>query len=392
VSAAQVVPSAQTGGASLSYVLHYAQSAATGESLGTWQTISPSASLKYISASERRPLSLEFSGGYNAVINGPTYNVGFFDRLLLSQTFISSKNQITLNDDVSYRPQAPITGFSGIAGSGESIGGSGSNSSPSSQTIFTLNAHVVDNSVGGSITHIVNHALSFSGSANSYLMRFPDGNGINIDGQMANATITRRIDARNSVPFQYGYARYTYQGYSYSFNTNSLQAGYTRLWNRALSTTATAGYEWIDSTLSRSSSSQSMLTAQANLSYKMRVGTAAANYTRGTSGGSGYFLGAKSDTAGASFSKPFVRGRITLGLDGGYRRQTELSSNHVIDGEYGAVQANVKCGRYLSVFANYTGFSQNANTTLPSNVQTRLLSNTSFGFTYSRGADNFSAH
>src|SRR5271169_296727 len=118
---AQVVPAATGPGGpavsgNLHYALRYSQSAESGSSLGDWQTSSSSVSLDYANDNPRRPFSLNYGGGYTWTLTGPTYSTGLFQHLLLSQGIVWSKWNVMVSDDVSYRPQAPTTGFSGIPG------------------------------------------------------------------------------------------------------------------------------------------------------------------------------------------------------------------------------------------------------------------------------------
>ena len=145
ISYGQAVPSASTGTASLQYSVRYSETAEFGGTIGNWHTITPSASLDYANGRKGFPFSLEYAGGYTSSLSGPSYSNGLFQRLLVSQGIEHAKWNLLMSDDVSYRPQAPTTGFSGIPGIGEPIGG-GTNLPPG-QLILTLNTHALENIV-----------------------------------------------------------------------------------------------------------------------------------------------------------------------------------------------------------------------------------------------------
>ena len=200
---AQVVPEA-TGpgklpvGGDLQYALRYSQTAEFGGSLGNWQTGSPSASLDYSSGNARHPFTLDYTGGYTAHISGPTYGVGFFQHLMVSQGLFGRRWNFLVSDDVDYMPQSPTTGFSGVAGTGGPIGGSGSTPA-SNQLILTLNTHSVSNLANGEFAYHLDYATTLNVGGGSTLLRFPDSNGLDSDGLQANAGLTRRLDAKNAL-------------------------------------------------------------------------------------------------------------------------------------------------------------------------------------------------
>src|SRR5437868_10192533 len=150
---AQVVPAASVPGGlplmgNLHYAFRYSQTAEFGSSMGDWQTATPSVSLDYASENQRHPFNLNYSGGYTWTLAGPSYSTGRFHHLLLSQSVDWRKWNVRISDDVSYRPQAPTTGFSGIPGIGEPIGTPDPNL-PSTQSILTMNSRVVENTTNG---------------------------------------------------------------------------------------------------------------------------------------------------------------------------------------------------------------------------------------------------
>jgi hypothetical protein len=343
-------------------------------------TSSPSGSLSYTNQNERLPFTLNYSGGYTWNEAGSPYSTGLFQHLALSQGFVWSRWNLAASEDVSYLPQAPTTGFSGIPGIGEPIGQAGSTTTPN-QTILTLNTHSVSNSAGAQIGHTFNHWASLSFGGNSELLRFPDGNGLDTNGRVANASLSWRLDARNSVSASYQFSQFSYPRSGVSFTTNSGLLGFKRAWNRKITSNISAGPQWTGSSTGFIPSSTSVA-ANAAIDYHFRNISAGLSYNRGVNGGSGYMFGAETDSVNGNLSRQFGRD-LEVGIEGSYRRMAELRKNGVTNGKYGGVQANRRIGRYLSVFANYTAMDQSSSSPLPANVLSRLIQEVGFGIEFS---------
>src|SRR4051794_8797744 len=169
----QVVPSASSGRAELGYSIRYSEIANFGGTLGDWHTITPSGSLTYINGHSRFPFSLEYAGGYTATLSGEPYSTGVFQRLFLSEELHYHKWTFGVGDDVSYRPQSPTTGFSGIPGTGEPIG-SGTSGSPN-QFILTLDTYALENVSRGEVEHLLNFRTTLDIEASFDYLHYPDG-------------------------------------------------------------------------------------------------------------------------------------------------------------------------------------------------------------------------
>jgi hypothetical protein len=397
---AQVVPEATgpTGlpvSGDLHYDLHYSQTAEFGGSLGNWQTANASGDAGYANGNTRLPFRMNYTGGYTWTITGPSYLTGLFQHLFLSQGFVWHKWSVMASDDVSYTPQAPTTGFSGVPGTGEPIGTP--NPTPASdQSILTVNTHVIDNNANGELQRQLTSATTLSVGATSILLRYPNGNGTDTDSLMANAGLTRRLNARNSLLGQYTYSQYSYPGYGFSIRTNTGLFSYSRTWSRRLSTTVGAGPEWIDESdiaglppalastagTTASPGNSTRISGNAEAKYQMRFGSASVSYNHATSGGAGYLAGAEVDSVDGNFTRDFGR-NLTIGITGAYRRTDGLVADEVISGKYGGAQATRRLGRYLTLFANYTATDQSTNPALATNTLSQLLQVIGFGIGYS---------
>ena len=383
---AQAVPAATGPGGSplngnLHYAFRYSQTAEFGSSMGEWQTSSSSISLDYATEKKRNPSSINYTGGYTWTLGGPNYSTGLFQRLRLSQGIDWRKWTIRISDDVSYRPQAPVTGFSGIPGIGEPIGGSVSNPS-SNQSILTLKSCVIENTANGEIEHAIKYGSYFVAGGGNDLLRYPDGTGLDTDMEMANAGLTWRLNARNSVSSGFQFSQFSYPGYGLTFSTEAVLLGFKRIWSKKVTSDVSAGPQWTGSSDSGALPSSTAATVSAALDYQFRFVSAGLNYSRGTNGGSGYLFGSKADNVDVTFSHGFGRD-LSIGIEGSYRRTAGLQKSGITSARCGGVQANRRIGRYLSVFADYTALDQSSSSILPASALGRLMHVVGFGVEYS---------
>lgn len=386
VAHAQVAPAATGPGGpaptgNFHYAFRYSQTAQFGSEMSDRQTSVPSVSLNYANDKQRHPFSLNYGGGYTWTLTGPAYSTGFFQHLVLSQGFEWRKWDARISDDVSYLPQAPVSGFSGIPGIGEPIGGPAP-STPATQTILTLDSPVVHNSANGDIQHSLNYGSSLSVGGGTDLLRYPDGNGLDTNTQRANAGVNWRLNARNSASFDYRFSQFSYPGYGLSFVTNTGFLGFQRTWNKKVTSDLSAGPQWTSGSQGSGIPSSLGVAVNAAVDYQFRSVSAGLNYNRGTNGGSGYQFGSESDAVTANFSRHFGRD-LNVGAAGGYRHTTGLQNNDTINSEYGGVQASRRIGRFISVFANYTAMNQSSSATLPAGALDQLMHVIGFGIEYS---------
>ena len=384
---AQVAPEAKAGTAALHYSVRYAQNAEFfGGSLGNSQNAVLSGNVDYTNGVKHLPFALTYDGGYGWNIAGTDYDDGPFQHLLLSQAIVGRNWNIHASDNVTYLSMAPTTGFSGVPGTGEPVG-EPNPSPPSSQTILTFNTRTVNNVVSGEFEHSLNYATALSIGGNSELLRYPDGNGLDTDAQTANALLTRRFNARNSLSGQYLFSDYSYPGntLSHAINrlvTNSALFGYQRAWSRRITTNASVGPQRIESSNSAAVPSSTRFSGSANIDDGFRFGSAGLNYSHSASGGGGFLFGAEVDSVSANFSREFER-KLSIGLTGGYSRTSALDNEGEINARFAAVMATLRLSPCLTAFANYTAMDQSTSYALPANALIRLQQVISFGIGYS---------
>jgi hypothetical protein len=384
---AQILPQATAGTAVLQYSARYAQSAGFyGGSLGDSQSAIVSGDVEYSNGFKRRPFSLTFGGGYSWNIAGTSYGDGLFENLLVSQGIVGRKWNIQLSDNIGYWKEAPFAGFSGVPGTGEPVGGPNS-SPPSTQTILTLNTRSISNVVSGGFEHSLNYSTSLNVGGSWIVLRYPDGNGLDTSAQMANAGLSRRLNARSSVSGQYSFTYFSYPGNNLdipitSFVSSGASFGYQRVWNRQISTSVSVGPEWTSSSNSAVVPSSTSVAVSASVSDQFRYGSASLSYTRAVSGGGGYLVGAEVSTVSGGFSREFER-KLEIGTSGGYFRTSALDNGGEVSGRYGAATATLRLSRYITSFASYTATDQSSDYSLPSNALTGLWQVVSFGIGYS---------
>jgi hypothetical protein len=360
-------------------MIRYSQSAYFGNTTGNWQTATPSGELDYYNGHHSRPFSLIYAGGYTWTLSGPTqYSTGFFQHLSVHQAMSTGKWKGWLGDDVSYRPQAPITGFSGIPGTGEPIGVP---TPPPSQTILNLGTHALDNLAAGELSRILSPVYTVSAGAKYDLLFFPDSNGIDTNNFSAHSELTRQISRRSSIFGEYIFNRFSYPDFNFAIYANSLMAGYEHSFSRRFHINLGVGPAWVTSSDSKTVPASTLVNANAQLNYQMRTGSMFVAYDRSTNGGSGYLLGQLTDSVDAGYSREFAR-TFTAEVKGGYNRVQPLNKNPIIQSELGAVQGSFRLGRSLSGFANYTIITQSSEGQLPSTAVNGPLQSISFGIAY----------
>jgi len=387
---AQVAPAA-TGPASpggppglpvngtLHYSLNYTQTAQFyGGTQGDRQTSGVNGEVAFITT-KAHPFALTYSGGDMWTISGAGGGSGVYQHLLASQGFVLHTWLFNLNDNVSYTPQAPTTGFSGIPGVGSLPGEPGAPTEP----ILTLNTRSIRNQASANYRHDLNYETSFSMGGNYAILNFPDGNGLDIDQEQVQPQMNWRLNALNSVSAQYMYSRFSYLGSTFAMGTQSAQFSYLRVWNRRLNTNIDLGPEWIHSSNDSIVPSSTGFTANAGIVYQTRSTSATLNYFRATTGGTGVgtLIGIHNNDASLELSHTYGR-NLTVGASGSYLCTQGLLQTGVTNGKFGGVNATQRLGEYITASASYTAIQQSSSQTLTTNTLNGLYQVISFSIAY----------
>jgi hypothetical protein len=381
---------------SLTYSLSASQSFMTGYDNGVDYSTTASGSLGYLSSSPNKPFSLVYSGGYlySSVPGYPASST--FQNLAASQVVTTKNWNFVVDDAVSYLPESPTTGLSGIPGVGDigvepvQIG------DEPTQSIFTNYATRVGNGLSGGATRRFNASLSMNASASWQILHFSNNEGIDSSTETGSAGPTYRIDARSSASASvvYAYTNDSYLGVSYPFESEGINFQYQRQISRFFSVNVTAGPQRTSGSGNTASLIPSEITVvgSAGLSYARRGTSASVSYARATNSGSGVLYGALTDTIVGAVRKQFSRdwqGALTAS----YSKSTSLAQiagfEQSYQSTYGGAQLSRRLSRSFSAYASYTAVTQTENNPGgAASVFSGLSQVFAVGVTYSPGAQH----
>jgi hypothetical protein len=380
-----------SGGPAISGTLHYAVrfsqimnlDTATDNDLG--QTGSVSVDAGYNSTSERHPFGLLYSGGGLWTTQAGSKNSSF-QNLQLTQQFVARKWIFNISDSVSYLPQAPSTGASGIPGVGDLTGSLGFGTLPlgivPNQSILTNYAPRISNATSGGLEYRLDGRTALTGSGSFGLIRFVDGDGL--DGTQENASfgISRRLDARDTIGGEYLYSRFAYDVSGFSIASNGGEVTFTRQWSRRLKSTIGFGPQWMHSSDSSLLPASTYLAGNAELAYTLGSTSARLLYVRGLNGGSGISEGGVTDSVQLGISRVLSRD-WTFAFTGSFARTDAMISAGVTTTKYGGSQISRRLGRYASAYLSYTVMAQSTPTTSLGNALSGLTHVFGVGFGFS---------
>ncbi len=334
-----------------------------------------SGDLAYSTKNEKTPFSAIYSGGVQITNQSGVGNT-FFQSLALAQGYNTRDWTLGISDIVSYLPQSPTTGLSGIPGTGDLglVPIEGVNTP--SQAVLTVNSNRVSNSISGTLSRRLSGRTSISGDASYGLLHYFDSGTLDTHQIAADVAVNRVIDARTSASIAANYSIYTYsQGGDTSFQTRGLSVRAQRQLSRSLSASASVGPLWINSSAALAIPSRLSVSASLGLNYVHRDFTAGLSYARGANGGSGVQPGSISDTISAAVFRSFGRD-WSLSGNLGYNNTSSLSTSATpanlgiygfsplanISGIYGGAQASRRLSEHFSAYASYNGTNQSYTT------------------------------
>ncbi len=380
----------------LTYSLSASESFLIGYNDGVNYLTAVSGSLGYLSSSPDKPFSLVYSGGYlySSVPGYPGSST--FQNLAASQVVTTKNWNFVIDDAVSYLPESPTTGLSGIPGVGDIGVDPVQIGDQPTQSILTNYATRVGNGLNGGFTRKFGGSLSLNGSASWQILHFTGGEGI--DSSMVSASLgpAYRIDARSSASANvvYTYTDDTYAGYSYPFETEGVDFQYQRQLTRFFNMSVMAGPQRTFGTGAAASLIPSQVTVigSAALTYARRSTSANVFFSRATNAGSGVVFGALTNSVGGSVRRQFNR-NWQGALTASYSQSTSLAK---IDGigedfhsTYGGGQISRRLSHSFSAYFSYTAVTQTETNTVTLQPAFSGLSQTfSVGITYSPGAQH----
>lgn len=368
---------------------------------GTSYMTSLSGNASYNSRSAVRPFGMLYAGG---VLFGNRSGQGVrpFQTFAVSQGLVTARWIFGISDSVSYLPQSPTAGLSGIPGVGD-LGSQpiqGPSEGPAGG-VLTNSSRSVSNSLSGSVERRITGQTSLSGSGAWTILRFPDSNGLENTQISTNLGLNHRLDARDTISGSASYATYSYgAGIGLTVQTKGINGSYQRVLSKTLSMSASAGPMWISSSNSFEIPSRLTLAANMSLIYSRKFTTASLAYMRGVNGGSGVQPGALSDSFGATIGRTYGRDWMTS-LSANYRRTSGLLQNPVLAGTppvgvgflysggssqtaFGGAQVSRRLSDSFSAFASYNLQHQSIDSSLAAqNAFSGLSQTVGIGITFS---------
>jgi hypothetical protein len=371
---------------SLDGVLHYALSGSEaiqfgyyGSGVVTHSTIL-SGDVSYTAKSELRPFNLDAAGGVILANQSGQGTTGYISGAI-SQGYITRSWNFNISDSVSFLPQSPTTGLSGIPGVGD-LGLTpvqGPAQGPAGG-VLSISGNRVANSITGSAERQIGRVTSISGSGSWSLFHFLGDNASTVglvDNNMVSGTVAvnRRLDARSSMSVNAEYGTFSYSGSSTGLTlpditTRGINLSYQRLLSRTLSVNVSGGPQWVSSSNSTLIPSNINAAVSAGLSYSRGLTTASIGYSRGVSAGSGVLAGALTDNVYASLGHTYGR-KWVAALTAGYTHSTGLTQlkvqqslgtvNQNYDTTFGGIQVTRGFTPHISGFASYEAQHQVSN-------------------------------
>jgi hypothetical protein len=375
---------------SLDGVLHYALSASEVVQFGYYgsgdvtNSTALSGDVSYTAKSQVYPFNVLFAGGV-ILPNQSGQGTSYYSSAAVSQGLVTRSWVFNVSDSVSFLPQSPTVGLSGIAGVGD-LGASpvsGPVEGPAGG-IFSNAGNRVANSVNGSAERQITHDTSISGVGAWSILHFLDNNdGLNSSQVTGTVAINRRLNARSSVSVNAVYSTFDYTGPQGeltppSIETKGLNLSYSRTLSRRLSMSLSAGPQWTSSSNSTLVPNSLNAAVSANLSYQRGFTSATLSYSRGINAGSGVLPGAESDSViayvGHSFGRKWV-GSATVAYThtAGLTQLSNGSSivpvpivpvNEVFDTVFGGLQLTRGFGQHFSGYVSYSAQDQSSNYSL----------------------------
>lgn len=339
---------------------------------GVYAQTSLSGDVAYSSKSEVHPFSMLYTGGTQF---GPQsgYGTTYYQSLALSQSYVTRSWVFGVSDLVSYLPQSPTVGLSGIPGTGDLGLSPVQNGLQPSQDIISIQNNRISNAISGNVERRLDAFTSLSGGASYGILHFFGNGGLDSSQISADVGVNRRINGRSSASLSatYGTFYYSSLGNGASFAIKGLSAGYRRQLSRSLSVSASGGPEWIGSSGVLGIPSRLTYTAGAGLSYSVRIYNASLGYSRAINGGAGVQPGGISDTISATLQRPFGTAWSVSG-NAGYARTQGLTNSSTpvnltllgitssgnYDSTYVGGQISRRLSRSFSAYGSYTAINQ----------------------------------
>jgi hypothetical protein len=366
-------------------VLHYAVSGSEVIQFGYYgagevtNSTALSGDVAYTAKSTDLPFSLLFAGGV-ILPNNSGQTTSYFSSASVSQGLVTRSWVFNISDSVSFLPQSPTVGLSGIAGVGDL--GSVPVTSPvegPAGGIFSDAGNRVANSLNGSVERQIGHATSISGSGSWSILHFLDNNdGLDSSSVSGNVAINQRLDARSSVSVDAVYTTIDYTNnegeesalFPPSIETRGVNLIYQRTLTRSIGMSLSAGPQWVSSSNGTLVPKSLNAAASGSLSYQRGFTSASLSFSRGVNAGSGVLPGALANNVSGYLGHTFGR-KWMAALTMAYTHSAGLTNlstegsivpvNEVYNTIFGGAQVTRGFGRHLSGYLSYSAQDQSSN-------------------------------
>jgi len=321
--------------------------------------------------------AFDYVGG---VVDQPAYRpslsqVQQFDG---EQRFAWKRGALTARDTFSYLPEGSFGFFADSGSFALGLGGLGSNSSPvgvglggifNFSDVGSLGQQPrINNTTIVNVSQGLTPRSSITATGSYGLIHFTDDKFglINSNQISAQAGYDYQWTRKTQLALTYAFQDFKYPnipGSSFSTHVVSMMYGY-RISSR-MDLTLSAGPQVVvinNSSLLGGSSQTVTISAHGSFHYRFPRTSVALTFDRGDTSGSGYFLGATSDVATFSVSRPVTR-RWTGSADFGYSHNGQIlpgsvpsvlpSSTTSFQFLYAGASAQRQLGRYFGLFFYY---------------------------------------
>lgn len=327
---------------------------------GTFYTTNLAGDLAYLSKSERHPFSAVYAGGVLIANSNSGQPTTTYQSLSFSQVLNTRHWNITAADSVSYLPQSPTTGLSGIPGVGD-LGVDPVSIDPGTGIgILTTYGPRVSNTASLSVGRQLTSRISAQGTGIFAIQRFLGDNstlGLNTTSYGGSGGVSYRFSARDTLTGNYNYNHFAFNGGLLAFDSQGVTVEYSRQWNQRFTTDFYAGPQFLSGTQNVVSGTSTTVAAGASATFVNRRTSYSLNYFRGANNGSGVVGGAISDNVIATAHRQFGRPWLVSGSLG-FNRSVTLPNFLLGSFESRGVSAGAQVsrgfGRSFFGFASYT--------------------------------------
>ena len=312
-----------------------------------------SGTLAYEQDSAHRSFSIKYAGGLlfdslNSIENQNFHNLTF------SESFALRRWNLLFGDTVSYLPQAPLNGASGITGLGSdpSVPGFG-NINPGllpSESILTFDSARVNNASFAEVQYHTSRNTSVTSVISYGLLRYVDNDALD-NHQLVVTTGLDHEMRRSKLAIKYSYSRFAYDVIGGSMEVHAAQLMFSQLLGRNFSANVSGGPQLIQPH-SLGGSSSVVGAGAAGLTYEWNRYRAGVRYSRGVNNGSGLLTGGLEDSVQASVTRRFRFWRVEC--YGTYLTTSGVSQSARVISRSAGGQLSRDLGPSLGTYLSYT--------------------------------------